>query len=158
MPCLFVAVWVCGLLIGVSDQQKIARFQIVRQLKFFSDDIGLEVADPHAAQTKFGSLQHHVIGQDWKRQCRPSVFGQKDAPMPFYGLHTPGLREERHRCWRLFPAFSNFLFVRQQSGGPVADLLRLARHGQLAGFYQVFLFLPFCYCSGAQSISFLQSQ
>ena len=64
MPCLFVAVWVCGLLIGVSDQQKIDRFQIVRQLKFFSDDIGLEVADPHAAQTKFGSLQHHVIGQD----------------------------------------------------------------------------------------------
>ena len=154
MPCLFVAVWVCGLLIGVSDQQKIDRFQIVRQLKFFSDDIGLEVADPHTAQTKFGSLQHHVIGQDGSVDVARLFLVKRTHPcLSMVCTHQDCERSaiDVGGFFQLFQTF--FLFGNNQ-----VDRLQICCGWQLAGFYQAFLFLPFCYCSGAQSISFLQSQ
>ena len=57
-------VCICRLIIGITDHKNVDWFQIIRKIKFFTQNIRLEIAYPHSTKTKFCSLQHHVVRQD----------------------------------------------------------------------------------------------
>ena len=62
---LFIkAVDVSGLLIGVADNQDVDRFQVGREVKFLTQNIGIEVAYPYRSKAQLRGLEHHVVGQD----------------------------------------------------------------------------------------------
>ena len=62
--CLAVPFGVSKVFPCIANHQDIDWLQIGREAELPAQNIRLEVAHPHAAQTQFRGLEHHVVGQN----------------------------------------------------------------------------------------------
>ena len=61
---LIEAIGIAGSFVGVADNQDVDRLQVGREVKFLTQNSGIEVAYPHRSKAQLCGLEHHVVGQD----------------------------------------------------------------------------------------------